>query len=346
MRQSVTLVCLTAAVILCGCSTHRADLAASSGLQTSTGSGDSALNLAAQALVEHEAGQADGLSAVSLAPLTSAAALLAQSTPSPQLLSLTRRLAGLLMEAPIGPNGSFGVSAGGQPPQASVDLTATAGLALLDAYRATGDTGDASAAISAATALRQPGLGWHDNSSAAGVRVGRGATSFDIGKTALAGLLLLRVSQLPQAGFAHSATDAFRTIFESQAAVGRWYAVRGTHQPTTARQWGETLYALERSRLPEALGVTGAGIPAFRLIEFDRSGRPHSPTGNDPVGIALACAAIASYPALNVGDPVFGALLRSLRPDGTVRLAGDNDHAAQAAFAQAMAQRVATVQSP
>lgn len=345
MRRALLLIGLTAIVILCGCSTHRADLAASYGVQTSSNSPDSALVSAARTLVEHEAANLDSLSAVSLAPLTSAAATLAQSTPSPQLVSITRRLAGLLAEARIGPSGTFGVSTDGQPPRASVSLTAAAGLAFLDAYHATGDPGDASAALAAATALHQSRLGWQDTPAGAGMRVGRGLRSIDIAETAAAALLWLRTSQLGHPALSRSAADAFRTVFDNQAAVGRWYAVRGTHHPMSVLQWAETLYALQRSRLRTALGITGAGIPALRLEAFERSGRPTQSTGSDPVGTALACATIASYPVSGVNAQVFAVLLAARRSDGTIRLAADGDTAAQAGFAQALAQRVATLQA-
>ena len=341
MKCSLVMLASGCVLALTACSTHRQDLAVSSGMEPLNGQ----TLAAARASIQHEVGKADTLRAESLAPLTSAAALIAQITRSPSARSTTRRLAAALSKARIGPDNAFGLASAGRSQYPSAGLTALAGLAFLGAYQATGDPGDLSQAEMTATTLLQPQLGWQDTGAIAGVRSGRGKLSFDIAQTAMTALVLDDVGRYRQPGLIKSGDRGFRMIFDSQVAIGRWYSIRGSHVQMSALQWGETLYALQQSRLSEAKRIARAGIPAIASAEFKRSGRPAADAASDPVGAAAAAAAIASYPVPSIGEAVSSTILGSRRSDGTIALAAAADDPAQAWFALALAQRLETIQA-
>jgi hypothetical protein len=161
--------------------------------------------------------------------------------------------------------------------------------------------------------------------------------------TANAALLLKRAGDLGDPGLLAKFHAAMRTIYSSQAAVGRWHANVGGHHPMGLGEWGATLFDLLANGTKESLGIAGAGVPALYGLSFDRGGHllRNQLTENQPTGIALGLRALAAYPEINLAGAAFGELINLRRPDGTISLAPPNDAVSQGYFALAFAQRLA-----
>src|SRR5205807_1947144 len=134
-----------------------------------------------------------------------------------------------------------------------------------------------------------------------------------------------------------------RTIYESQAAVGRWYADVGARLPMSLDEWGTTLFDLIADGSKESLGIVGAGVPAIYRNAFGAGGEVlvNVQTTGEPTGVAIALRALAAYEEVSLADRVLASLMKAIRSDGTITLAAPDDTEAQAYFALAFAQRLA-----
>jgi hypothetical protein len=340
---SSALSLLAVCVLLTACSTHREGLASEAPPQGAPTLSTTELAAIAMSTLESQAPHINLLSSEALAPLTSAAAIIFKRTGSPRALTLTNQFANDLLDAQFrqsGVAGFFGASTGVEP---TAQITAVAGLGLVDAYAATHDLRYRNAAIKAAMDVTSPALGWVASSRGTGVRQEPRAKGLDIAMTANAALLLKRTGELGHPSLLVKARAALRTIYASQAALGRWYATTGTHRPMSLSDWGTTLYVLLADGSKESLGIAGAGIPAFYHLSFNSAGRlmKNQLTENQPVGVALDLRALAASGEGSLADNAFGEIIMLRRRDGTISLAPSADAVGQAYFALAFARRLA-----
>jgi hypothetical protein len=285
----------------------------------------------------------DLLSSAALAPLTEAAAIVFRLTGSTDAHALVEQFAGALLRARAssgGVSGFFGASSGSVP---QAQATAAAGLALVEAYAVTRNPTYRDAALAAAVDVTNPALGWVSSAKEHGVRERPGGPGVNVALTADAALLLKRAAALGDVGLLAQSRAALRTVYSSQAAVGRWYAFVGSHQPMDLSEWGTTLFDLLADGSKESLGIAGGGVPALYDTSFTARGQlmKNSLTDSQPGGVALALRALAAYPDPGLSETAFAALVDLRRHDGTISLARASDTVSQADFALAFAQKAA-----
>ena len=345
MRTRQTLAAcaaLISCVTLAACSTHRADLESQAPPQGSPAPSTSQLASATVSLLRSQAAHADLLSSEALAPLTAAAAITFKRTGSAYAFALTKQFANDLLGAQVtrgGVTGFFGATNGsGLSPAATAD----AGLALAEAYAATQDASYRAAAFAAAFAASSPALGWVSSARGAGVREPH-ATGPNIALSANAALLLERASALGAPGLRSRSVAALRTVYSSQAALGRWYATVGGHQPMSLAEWATTLFDLVANGSKESAGIAGGGVPAMYDGAFSSRGEvaQNELTTGNPAGVALALRTLAAYGQGGLTEDSFASILALRRSDGTVSLAPADDAVSQADYALAFAQRLA-----
>jgi hypothetical protein len=340
---SQALLALTICAALTACSTHRKNLDSEAPPQSSAALSTDELAGVTIPLLESEARRIDLLSSDALAPLTEAACITFKRTGSTRAFTLIRQFANGLLAAEVthdGVSGFFSASSGSAP---QARITALSGLALADAYGVTRESAYREAALTAANDVTAPALDWVLSSRGTGVSEAPGDREPNVAMTANAALLLKRAGELGDAGLFAKSRDALRTIYSSQAAVGRWYANVGGHNPMSLSEWGTTLFDLSADGSKESLGILGGGVPALYVNAFAADGQllENSQTEGDPSGVALALRALAAYQESGLADNAFGKLIDRRRRDGTISLAGSNDTVSQAYFALAFAQLLA-----
>ena len=335
---AVALVCL-----LSSCGTHRRELESQVPPQGRSPTSTAQLARDTLAILERGAGQLATLSSDSLIPLTEAASLVSRRTGSIRAHSLVHEFADALLRARVTRakvTGYYDAESAGLP---RARATAEAGLALSEAYAATGERAYADATTAAAADIRNPALGWVSAAASSGVRLSpRGRVN--VSATADAALLLKRAATLGEREAGASSQAALRTIYTSQAAVGRWYAEIGTHRPMTLGEWARTLFDLQADGSPTSVGITGGGMPALFEASFGTGGQGpggYSITASAPSDVALAARALAAFGEGASSEAAFRGLLGLRRDDGTIRLAASEDLVSQSNFALAFAQRLA-----
>jgi hypothetical protein len=337
------LLALAICVALMGCSTHRKELDREAPPESSPAQSTGEVASAAISLLESEASRMNVLSSEALAPLTEAASIAFKRTGSIRDFALIRKFTKGLLAARVtrdGVSGFFSASSGAAP---RAQITALSGLALADAYGDTRESEYRVAALAAASDVTSPALGWISSSVGVGVAAKPGGRRPNVAMTATAALLLKRAGELGAPGAFAKYRAALRTVYSSQAAVGRWYGNVGGHTPMSLGEWGTTLFALSADGSKESLGVAGGGVPALYANTFEADGqlRKNSATDSQPTGVALALRALAAYPDSSLADAAFDKLAERRRPDGTIGLAAADDTVSQAYFALAFAQLLA-----
>ena len=335
-----TLLVLATCAALTGCSTHRKDLEREAPPQSLPAQNTSELATVAISLLDSEASRMDLLPSDALAPLTEAASIAFKQTGASRAFTLTRQFANGLLAARVtrgGTSGFFSVSSGSVP---QAQVTALSAFALADAYGVTGDRRYRDAALAAAIDVTTPALGWVSSPRGAGVTSAPGNQRPNIAMTANAALLLKRAGELGDPSLFAKYRAAMRTIYSSQAAVGRWYANVGGRGPMSLGEWGTTLFDLSADGSKESLGILGAGVPALYADAFGAGGQllKNILTEGQPTGVALALRALAAYDDRSLANRAFGNLIDLRRPDGTISLAAPDDLVSQAYFALAFAQ--------
>jgi hypothetical protein len=341
MRVAAAVLCaLVVCVALSACSTHRADLESQVPPQGLPARSTGEITDMAMSLLESERGHLDVLSAEALAPLTSAAAIVYRRTGSSRAFSLDRQFANGLLESRVKRSGVSGFLSTSTGSAAEAQITAISGLALVDAYRATGENRYKNAALGAANDVTNPALGWISSSGDVGIRNGGANSGLSVAMTANAALLLERAGQLGNPGMLAKSRAAFHTVYASQAAVGRWYANVGGRSPMNLSEWASTLYDLLADGSKESLGIAGGGVPALDDAAFGRNGQllRNDLTNGEPVGVAMSLRMLAASPEVSQTDEALGRLADLRRHDGTVSLARADDVTTQAYFALAFAQ--------
>ncbi len=329
-------------VALTACSTHRADLQSQAPPEGAPAQTTSELADASISLLRSEATHIDLLSSEALAPLTTAAALTFKRTGSTYAYALTQQFANDLLRAQVTRAGVTGFFGAGKGSGLSPAATTGAGLALTEAYAATQNPSYRTAALAAAAAVSNPALGWISSpGGTTGVRESP-AEGPNIALSANAALLLQRAGALGAPGLEAESRAALRTVYSSQAAVGRWYASVGGREPMSLAEWASTLFDLVADGSKDSAGIAGGGVPAMYNGTFDARGEvaKNDLTSGQPDGVALALRTLAAYGEAGLTEPVFASILASRRSDGTVRLAPANDVLSQADFALAFAQRL------
>jgi hypothetical protein len=332
---------LAACAFLTACSTHRKDLESQAPPQGLPAQSTVKSATVAISLLEDEASRMDLLSSDALAPLTEAATIIFERTGSTRAFSLIGQFANGLLAARATRAGVSGFL-GASRRSVQAQITAVSGLALAAAYGVTRDLRYRDAALAAARDVTTPALSWVSSSGGEGVREAPGYRSPNIAATANAALLLKRAGALGDPGLFAKSKDALRTIYSSQAAVGRWYANVGGHHPMSLDEWGTTLFDLSADGSKESLGVLGGGVPALYANSFGAGGQVlyNSLTIGRPTGVALALRVLAAYEDTGLANVAFGKLIELRRRDGTISLAGSDDSVSQAYFALAFAQRL------
>jgi hypothetical protein len=339
MRRSAPLI-LVVLLVLAGCSSHEERFEHNAPPPPAF-TQDADLSVATGALLTSLERQLTVLPPDALAPLTSAAALSFKSSGSPLTLRLARLYGNTLIGARVG-GAFFSRESGGRP---DPEMTAVAGMAMLDAYSVTRDERFATAARRAAGAMTTSRLGWVQDGPSASVRERAAPRRPAVALTALAFLLLGRAANELQMPTAKEARSALLTLSDSQAAVGRWYAYTdGTHPPMRLDQWGQTLLALTALPWKTAQGIAGAGVPAMFQEAFHPSGRlregtfTHEPGKSG--GIALAVLAQAGG---GPADRAFQHAPNLIDDRGTVKGVSSSDFTARAWYAVALARRQSQV---
>jgi len=334
------LVALSVCAVMTACSTHRTDLEREAPAQSLPALSRDELATLAIPLLEREASRANLLSSDALAPLTEAASIAFARTGSTRAFALIRQFANGLLAAEVVRNGVSGFFNGSSEAVPRAGITALSGLALENAYGVTRESAYRAAALAAANDVTAPALGWLSTSRGDGVRAAPSDRGPNIAMTANAALLLKRAGELGAQGLFAKYRAAMRTIYSSQAAVGRWYANVGGRSPMSLGEWGTTLFALSADGSKESLGIVGAGVPALFANAFGADGQllKNGMTNGQPTGVALALRALTAYEDSTLAEKAFGKLITLRRPDGTISLAGSQDSVSQADFALAFAQ--------
>jgi hypothetical protein len=338
------LLALAICAALTGCSTHRKELDREAPPESPPTQSTGEVASAAISLLESEASRMNVLSSEALAPLTEAASITFKRTGSTRAFALIHQFAKGLLAARVtrdGVSGFFSASSGAAP---QAQITALSGLALADAYGDTRESEYRVAALAAASDVTSPALGWVSSPVGVGVAATPGGRRANVAMTATAALLLKHAGELGAPGAFAEYRAALRTVYSSQAAVGRWYANVGGHSPMSLSEWGTTLFDLSADGSKESLGIVGGGVPALYANVFGADGqlRKNSMTDNQTTGVALALRALAAYQDSSLADAAFGKLTNRRRPDGTISLAAADDTVSQAYFALAYAQLLAS----
>jgi hypothetical protein len=339
---SGALAALSVCTVLGACSTHRRDLESQAPPRGAPSQSEPDAARIAMTLLRNQAARSDLASSEAVAPLTEAACILFRKTGSARAYNLVELLASTLIASQVsrgGVSGFFGKSTHSLP---SAAATAAAGLALAEAYAVTRQPTYREAVLAAAADITNPALGWISSASGVGVRLPHRTAGPNIALTANAAILLKRAAALGDAEAAVKSEAALRTIYSSQAAVGRWYADVGGHLPMSLDEWGATLFDLIADGSRESLGILGGGVSAIYANAFGAEGEilNNIQTAGKPRGVAIALRALAAYEVPSLADRVFANVGKLVRRDGTVSLASSDDAESQADFALAFAQRL------
>lgn len=342
------LLALAICAVLTGCSTHRKELDREAPPESSPTQSTGEVASVAISLLESEASRINVLSSEALAPLTEAASIAFKRTGSTRAFALIRQFAKGLLAARVtrdGVSGFFSASSGAAP---RAQITALSGLALADAYGDTRESEYRAAVLAAASDVTSPALGWVSSPVGVGVAAAHGGRRPNVAMTANAALLLKRAGELGAPGAFAKYRAALRTVYSSQAAVGRWYANVGEHTPMSLGEWGTTLFDLSADGSKESLGIVGGGVPALYANAFAADGQllQNSETVDQPSGVALALRALAAYQERGLADNALGKIIEHRRRDGTIILAESDDAVSQAYFALAFAQLLAARTDP
>lgn len=229
-----------------------------------------------------------------LAALTLATASYFQATRGAPVRALTKRYADALLDGRIVVRGNQGFYAESNIRKIDPVTTLRAGLALVDAYGATGDSRYAVAvrglvrtAFSSSFGLQRYANGYVMRTPGTGRR--------SIALTALAAAFARAADPLVSASLREYSDGALRTVTGNQAALARWYAFVGTREPMSLEQWGLTLTSLARFPAQETQSILAAGVPAIYGVSFlpDGTVRPGDLTVQLK-GRAIAMQALAS----------------------------------------------------
>jgi hypothetical protein len=342
MRPHVGLLALALCIALAGCSTHRKSLESNAPPQGAPTQGAGGVGAIVFSLLDRQSNRLDLLSSEALAPLTEAAAITFIRTGSSHAFALTQHFASGLLAARVTRAGVSGFFGSGRPSVPQAGLTAISGLALTEAYAATGNPTYKAAALGAAIGVASPALGWVSSARGTGVRQGPGLAP-NISMTANAALLFKRAGAHTNPALLLKSRAAFLTIYSSQAAVGSWYANVGGHVAMNLAEWGTTLFDLSADGSKASLGILGGGMPHLYANAFDTGGQllNNAQTSAGPDGVALALRALASWEDTGRAEKAFAQMLKLGRRDGTISLAPPDDTVGQAYFALAFAQRLA-----
>ena len=269
----------------------------------------------------------------SLAALTLATASYFQAAREATVRALTKRYADALLDGRI--------IVRGQPGFYSSNLrkidpatTLRAGLALVDAYGATGEPryraavrGLVRTALSSSFGLQRYANGYVMRTPGTGRR--------SIALTALAAAFARAADPLVPASLREYSDGALRTVTGNQAALARWYAFIGTREPMSLEQWGLTLTSLARLPAQEAQSILAAGVPAIHGVSFlpDGTVRPGDLTVQLK-GRAIAMQALASGAQQPFTASVFE---RAERTFANAKDDGGSDDSLQAELALAFA---------
>lgn len=306
----------------------------------------SALTSAANPLIVGPQQQLASLSPEALVALTEAAAAQFGATGAPGMRDLTRRYARYLLRAQLPSGDGIGFYSAASPTEVDPELSLRAGLALLDAHRATQDPALRGIIDRLIVTVTSAPFGWLPYRGGMAVRATRvDGRPVNVAWTALAAALLSRAAAELGVPRQRDADAALRTVEGAQAAVGRWYALVPSRSAMSLWQWAQTLSGLQHLGGPTADGILGAGVPALHAAAFAGGGRPatNELTADRPRALAQSYVVLGRYPDRSLGSSAFVRLLGRLREDGTVRNAPAGDVETQAVYATALAREAVNV---
>lgn len=233
-----------------------------------------------------------------LTALTRAAAIQYQGTGGAGMRRLTERYADALLDARTVVDGQQVFPSGPGAPKTSPSTTLRAGLALAEAYRATRAPRYVAAVRSIARRASDEAFGLEKFQGGYVMRTAGSPRRRSVALTALAAAFMNEAAQLDGGRWRRFADGALRTVMESQAAVGRWWAFVDTTVPMTLEQWGTTLNALSKFPAGEPQAVQVTGVSAIYQVAFTPDGAVRSTalTKGQRKGIAVALRALASGP--------------------------------------------------
>jgi hypothetical protein len=337
------LTILMLAIALAGCSSHDERFEDRVPPRPTDPSADGReMAAAAVGVLKRYRNDTDLLTADALAPLARGAAVTFQAGGAPGVRSLTRHYADALLAARVSVGPAQGFFGAMSPGEADPAATSAAGIALIEAFTATGDERYRRAAGSAATAVRSGALGWRSGPRGTGVQADGG---LDIALTAQAAEFLDRAADELDVDSADDADLAFETVLENQAALGNWFAAVNSDQPQSIAEWAISLNALLASPDDEGerVGVAGGGVPKLTSAVFGSSGEPEEEAF---VGVALAMVTLALSPDQTDAVRVLGRAAESQREDGTVGSLDPRDPVAQSYAALAFSLRARRLLQP
>jgi hypothetical protein len=339
MSRCAFVLVAALAILVVGCSSHDKRFEGRvppPPNQTSEGRQSAA---AALELIGRYAPQADSLPTETLIPLVEASAIafLATAAPGARRLTITFSERILAAQIPVGD----GIGFYGSTAHALADplTTASAGLALIDAFAATDRGRYREAALEAASALHAERFGWRRQGAVAGLVLRRG-DDFNVAATAQAAAFFAHAASDLGAPTADDSRRGFQLVLDNQAALGNWFAQVGKSRPQSLTQWATTLNALLIAPTRERMGVAGGGIPKLWKAAFSASGTPiPTPLVTGSVsGSARSLSLVAGYADQSYATRGLDAALGKTRKSHQTAGSTFDDSESQAYLALALAQ--------